>query len=168
MKALKASTLSSLNPLLDVLRAHPALREVRPAEFALDGKDFVHFHEDSDGVFADVRFALLAGVMDQEKHHATSRGAHVWVSVKQAASRRPEHWLTEEGSGAAAAAWSSSHRNAAVCDGTWQVGTFTIDQVEFGQGQLEPGQGWVQFCVIPADAPDESVITWSMRFAAVK
>jgi hypothetical protein len=95
-------------------------------------------------------------------------GAHVWVSVKQAASRLPEHWLTEEGSGGAAAAWSSSHRNAVVCDGTWQVGTFTVDQVEFGQGQLEPGQGWVQFCVIPADAPDESVITWSMRFAAVK
>ena len=55
MKALKASTLHSLNPLLDVLRAHPALREVRPAEFALHRKDFVHFHEDSDGVFADVR-----------------------------------------------------------------------------------------------------------------
>ena len=55
MKALKPSTLDSLNPLLDVLRAHPALREVRPAEFALDDKDFVHFHEDSDGVFADVR-----------------------------------------------------------------------------------------------------------------
>ena len=55
MKPLKASTLHSLHPLLDVLRAHPALREVRPAEFALDDKDFVHFHEDSDGVFADVR-----------------------------------------------------------------------------------------------------------------
>lgn len=55
MKALKASTLHSLNPLLDVLRAHSALREVRPAEFALDDKDFVHFHEDSDAVFADVR-----------------------------------------------------------------------------------------------------------------
>jgi hypothetical protein len=55
MKALKASTLASLNPLLNVLRAHPALREVRPAEFALDDQDFVHFHEESDGVFADVR-----------------------------------------------------------------------------------------------------------------
>jgi hypothetical protein len=55
MKALNPSTLHSLNPLLEVLRAHPALREVRPAEFAVDDKDFVHFHEDSDGVFADVR-----------------------------------------------------------------------------------------------------------------
>ena len=55
MKALKASTLHSLSPVLDVLRTHPALREVRPAEFALDGKEFVHFHEDSDGLFADVR-----------------------------------------------------------------------------------------------------------------
>ena len=26
-------------------------------------------------------------------------GAHVWVSVKQAESRLPENWLTEEGSG---------------------------------------------------------------------
>jgi hypothetical protein len=55
MKALKASTLDTLSPLLDVLRTHPGLREVRPAEFELDGDDFVHFHEDSDGVFADVR-----------------------------------------------------------------------------------------------------------------
>src|SRR4026209_474496 len=62
-------------------------------------------------------------------------GAHVWVSVKQAESRRPEHWLTEEGSGATAAAWSSSHRNPVTGDGTWHVDTFTVDQVEFGKGQ---------------------------------
>ena len=62
MKALKTSTLNSLNPLLAVLRAHPALREVRPAEFALDDKDFVHFHEDSDGVFADVRLKEVGRV----------------------------------------------------------------------------------------------------------
>jgi hypothetical protein len=62
MKALKVSTLHSLSPLLDVLRAHPALREVRRAEFALDEKDFVHFHEDSDGVFADVRLKEVGRV----------------------------------------------------------------------------------------------------------
>lgn len=98
-------------------------------------------------------------------------GAHVWVSVKQAASRRPESWLREEGSGANSAAWSSSHRNPVTCDGQWHVGTFTVDQQEFGWGTLQPGQAWVQFCVIPpggGSGPDAEQITWSMRFAAIK
>lgn len=97
-------------------------------------------------------------------------GAHVWVSVKQAESGLPEQWLTEEGSGGRAAtegAWSHSHANAVTCDGRWHVGTFTVDQNEWGGGELEQGQGWVQFCVIPPGA-DESTITWSMRFASVK
>jgi hypothetical protein len=99
-------------------------------------------------------------------------GAHVWVSVKQAASRRPEQWLTEEGSGGQAmaeGAWSHSHRNTVTCDGTWRVGTFTVDQIEWGGGTLRQGQAWVQFCVIPPGAdPEAGGITWSMRFAAVK
>jgi hypothetical protein len=33
---------------------HPALQEVRPAEFRLDDRNFVHFHEEPKGVFADV------------------------------------------------------------------------------------------------------------------
>jgi hypothetical protein len=40
-------------PLLDELRAHPALVEVRPTEFQLDGRGFLHFHEDAEGVVAD-------------------------------------------------------------------------------------------------------------------
>jgi hypothetical protein len=99
-------------------------------------------------------------------------GAHVWASVKQAESGLPEQWLTEEGSGARAAeegAWSHSHRNAAVCDGQWHVGTFTVDQVEWGSGELKQGQAWVQFCVIPPGGdPEAGGITWSMRFAAVQ
>ena len=50
-------------------------------------------------------------------------GAHVWVSVKQAASGLPEQWLTEEGSGGRAAgegAWSHSHRNSVTCDGRFR------------------------------------------------
>jgi hypothetical protein len=76
-------------------------------------------------------------------------GAHVWVSVKQAESRRPESWLTKEGSGAARATWSHSHANTVTCDGHWNVQTFRIDQSEWGWGQMKPGQAWVQFCVIP-------------------
>jgi hypothetical protein len=98
-------------------------------------------------------------------------GAHVWVSVKQAESRGPEQWLTEEGSGANSAAWSHSHRNTVACDGQWHVGTFTVDQNEWGWGTLQQGQAWVQFCVIPAGGgtgPDAEQITWSMRFAEIK
>jgi len=51
----KQATLDRIAPLLEVLRAHPGLSEVRPTEFQLDGRDFLHFHDEPDGVFADVR-----------------------------------------------------------------------------------------------------------------
>lgn len=51
---MKHSTLEVLAPLLKALRAHPTLREVRPATFHLRGRTFVHFHEEPEGVFADV------------------------------------------------------------------------------------------------------------------
>ncbi len=54
---MKSSTLEVLAPLLAVLRAHPALQEVRPATFHLDGRGFAHFHEEPEGVFADVLLA---------------------------------------------------------------------------------------------------------------
>lgn len=96
-------------------------------------------------------------------------GAHVWVSLKQAESRRPESWLTKEGSGAASAAWSHSHANTVICDGGWHVQTFTVDQREWGWGTLERGQAWVQFCVIPPGGdPEKGEITWSSRFASIK
>lgn len=51
---MKESTQAILAPLLEVLRSNPALREARPAKFYLDGKDFVHFHGEDEGVVADV------------------------------------------------------------------------------------------------------------------
>ncbi len=95
-------------------------------------------------------------------------GAHVWVSVKQAESALPEQWLTEEGSGANSAAWSHSHANTVTCDGTWHVATFTVNQLEWGWGDLKRGLAWVQLCVIPPGGdPESGEITWSMRFAAI-
>ncbi len=38
---MKTATLERLAPLLNLLRAHPALREVRPAAFHLNGRDFL-------------------------------------------------------------------------------------------------------------------------------
>jgi hypothetical protein len=54
---MKHSTLEALAPLLKVLRAHPALHEIRPATFHLKGRNFVHFHEEPEGIFADVLLA---------------------------------------------------------------------------------------------------------------
>jgi hypothetical protein len=54
---MKEETLDRIAPLLEALRAHPALLEVRPTEFQLDGRDFLHFHDEPDGVVADVRLA---------------------------------------------------------------------------------------------------------------
>ena len=56
-----------------------------------------------------------------------------------------------------------------TCDGKWHVDTFTINQLEWGWGELSQGQVWVQFCVIPpGEDPETGAITWSMRFAAIK
>jgi hypothetical protein len=53
----KTETLTSLAPLLGYLRAQSCLREVRPAAFHLNGRDFIHFHELDDDVVADVRLS---------------------------------------------------------------------------------------------------------------
>ena len=54
---MKQPTLELIAPILTVLRAHPRLREVRPTAFHLDGRDFLHFHEEVNGVFADARLS---------------------------------------------------------------------------------------------------------------
>ena len=54
---MRQASLDQIAPLLEVLRAHPALEEVRPLMFHLYGCDFLHFHDYPDGVAADVRLA---------------------------------------------------------------------------------------------------------------
>jgi hypothetical protein len=51
------STLARIPKLLDELRTFNALREKRPGVFYLESRAFLHFHDDPDGVFADVRLA---------------------------------------------------------------------------------------------------------------
>ena len=50
-------TLARIAPLLDELRARPALREPRTGVFQLGSRAFLHFHDDPTGIFADVRLA---------------------------------------------------------------------------------------------------------------
>lgn len=51
------ATLARIAPLLEELRARPALREKRAGVFTLKSRAFLHFHDDPSGVFADVRLA---------------------------------------------------------------------------------------------------------------
>ncbi|WP_167855874.1 hypothetical protein [Natronospirillum operosum] len=41
---MKAETLETLRPLLNMLRGYSVLEEVQTAAFHLDGRDFIHFH----------------------------------------------------------------------------------------------------------------------------
>jgi len=111
---------------------------------------------DATVAYVTARYVCNGGSTDE---------SHLWVSVKQAPSRGPDARLKEDESGfdGFAAAWSSSHRNPVTCDGKWHVGTFTVDQVEFGVGSFERGQAYVQFCLFGGDGAFVS----SMRFSAI-
>ncbi len=54
---MKESTLENLAPLLNVLRSYDVLDEVRETKFHLNGRDFIHFHDEPDGPWADVRLS---------------------------------------------------------------------------------------------------------------
>ena len=56
MKHAGPATLDHLTPLLDRLRRVPGLAERKPGIFYFRSAAFLHFHEDSTGVFADVKF----------------------------------------------------------------------------------------------------------------
>ncbi len=51
---MKDSTIETIAPLLSALRGYEVLNEIRPMVFHLDGRNFIHFHEGPEGVFADV------------------------------------------------------------------------------------------------------------------
>lgn len=55
MKHATATALDRLEPLLATLRALPTLKETSRGVFYRRGKAFLHFHEDPEGLFADVR-----------------------------------------------------------------------------------------------------------------
>jgi hypothetical protein len=58
MKHATESTLRELTSLLSRLRSFDELVERRPGVFYRKGKAFLHFHEDPQGVFVDVRFKV--------------------------------------------------------------------------------------------------------------
>jgi hypothetical protein len=91
-------------------------------------------------------------------------GDHIWVSVKQSATREIDPAVSAEGSGfgEVASAWWQSHGGSFVCDGKRHVAWFTVDTSEFGsRGQLGKGWGWVQFCITSGDDLSAVRMQWS-------
>ena len=54
---MKGSTQETLRPLFNFLRSYSALEETAESKFLLRGKDFIHFHDDPDGLWADVKLS---------------------------------------------------------------------------------------------------------------
>src|SRR5207248_1514711 len=73
--------------------------------------------------------------------------ADLFVSIKQVASRTKDPILEQDGSSQFAAGWWFAHPTTLVCDGTWRTQGFLISTDAYGFGVLEPGQGWLQFCI---------------------
>ena len=55
MKHASEKTINSLAPFLEEIRSLPGLKEKKPGIFYRKSKAFLHFHEDGDKVYADVR-----------------------------------------------------------------------------------------------------------------
>ena len=55
MKHASAQTIASLEPLLEKIRPLPGLKEKKPGIFYRKSRAFLHFHEDNDQIYADVR-----------------------------------------------------------------------------------------------------------------
>ena len=58
MKHARDPALDSIEPLLERLRLIPVLQERSRGVFYCRSRACVHFHEDSAGIFADVRVAV--------------------------------------------------------------------------------------------------------------
>jgi hypothetical protein len=54
---MKAATLETLAPLLKFLRSYEVLGEANETKFLLKGRDFIHFHDEPEGLWADVKLS---------------------------------------------------------------------------------------------------------------
>ena len=53
-RAWRNEAIETLAMLLNFLRSYEILSEVRPTNFHFNGKGFIHFHDASDGLWADI------------------------------------------------------------------------------------------------------------------
>lgn len=99
-------------------------------------------------------------------HYRCTKGDHLWVSVKQAASRKKDPALTQEGSSAYAETWLQSHRNRFTCNGKPRTERFYVDKLEpgAGKGALKRGWAWVQFCVTTGEELTLYSVGWMASY----
>ena len=51
---MRQQTIEALSILLNFLRSYEILNEVKPTNFHLNGKKFIHFHDEPYGLWADI------------------------------------------------------------------------------------------------------------------
>ena len=51
---MRQETIEALSILLNFLRSYEILNEVKPTNFHLNGKGLIHFHDEPDGLWADI------------------------------------------------------------------------------------------------------------------
>ena len=51
---MRQETIDALSILLNFLKSYEILNEVKPTNFHLNGKGFIHFHDEPDGLWADI------------------------------------------------------------------------------------------------------------------
>ena len=51
---MRHETNETLEMLLNFLRSYEILSEMKPTNFHLNGKGFIHFHDEPDGLWADI------------------------------------------------------------------------------------------------------------------
>lgn len=85
MKHATEKTLANVSALLDDLRSFPEIKEKKPGVFYRKSRAFLHFHEEDDKLFADVR---LQG-SDFDRFPATTRADQkkLLTNIKKALSR---------------------------------------------------------------------------------
>ena len=71
MKHAGPDALDRLEPLLRELRSRPGLKEKSRGAFYRKGRAFLHFHEDGNSIFADVRLR-----QDFQRFRATTAEEH--------------------------------------------------------------------------------------------
>jgi hypothetical protein len=90
MKHASESTLKELSSLLERLRSFNELVEKRPGVFYRRSKAFLHFHEDPEGIFVDVRltvetpFIRLPATTDVQQSALITKIEHALRSTSKA------------------------------------------------------------------------------------
>jgi hypothetical protein len=79
MRHITAAGLDRLEPFLAQIRSLEGLREKKRGVFYLRSRAFLHFHEDPEGLFADVRWAS-----DFERFRVSSKAEQkaLWLKVR--------------------------------------------------------------------------------------